>query len=175
MPSIATSRGLKIAYRCLLIPKKEAAGGLRCIINYKFVLKCPNFQPLRPPATLLTSIGVSHKLDSGKKVWSCNLKFRPRAWRWARPADMDSNQSAGLARNSAISRKSDIPDWCILQIVGASRQVWLYDFSQYMYYYYNIMEAWTSDFPGTMYDLWLAAEFPNFPGVRSILVSRSQE
>ena len=64
----ASSRGLKIASRCLSIPRLEAAGGL--IYTYKFVLTCANFWPLSQPATLLSSIAVSHKLKSGTELLS---------------------------------------------------------------------------------------------------------
>ena len=73
----ASYRGLKIASRCLSIPESEAAGG-----TCKLVLTCANFWPLKQPVTLLSSIGVSHKLIPGR-----SFEFRPRV----RTEDRDSN------------------------------------------------------------------------------------
>ena len=36
--------------------------------TYKFILTYANFRPLWQPATLLSSIGVSHKLKSGTEL-----------------------------------------------------------------------------------------------------------
>ena len=45
-------------------------GGWRTYISYKFVIKCSNFRPVLPPATLLllSLIRVLHKLDSGTEL-----------------------------------------------------------------------------------------------------------
>ena len=111
----ASSRGLKITYRCLLIPKSEAAEGL---INYKFVLKCANFRPLEPPATLLTSIGVSHKLDSGKKFEfsTTSLEMGAAGGQGLKP---DRGTGAEFYNIMEVGHPRVI---CRLRIVGASKQ-----------------------------------------------------
>ena len=99
------SRGLKIPYRCLLIPKSEAAGGL------KLVETCANFPATLANCDFASSIGVSHKSESGTKLKistsrsgtgedsGLGLKLDRRIWR-----------SQALQSNSAMSQKSDIPE-----------------------------------------------------------------
>ena len=65
MPSIAESQ-FPWSKNSIPMPfDTEVRGSQR---THKFVLKCANFRPLEPPATLLTSIEVSHKLNSRKKI-----------------------------------------------------------------------------------------------------------
>ena len=45
-------------------------------VRFKFVFKCANFRPLYKSATLLSSIGVSHKLESGTVLKSFDHKAK---------------------------------------------------------------------------------------------------
>ena len=84
------------------------------------------------------------------KVSTTSLEMGAAGGQWLKP---DRGTSTEFYNITEVWHSRLI---CRLQIVGASRQAWLYLTSASI----TIREAWTSDFPGTMCDLWLAAEFP---------------